>query len=45
MRRLVAFQGVAACVCATTGAFLLWGYGVALLMLAGFLLAGAWSSA
>lgn len=38
-------QGVLAAACVAAGSFVLWGVGVALLALGGFLLIGAWGSA
>lgn len=38
-------QGVGGAVCVSAGSFLVWGLGVALLVLGGLLLLGAWGSA
>lgn len=37
-------QGVAGVGCVASGAFLLWGVGVALVLVGAFLLVGAWGS-
>lgn len=43
-RHLGTVQGVAGAACVAGGAFVLWGYGWALLALGAFLLVGAWTS-
>lgn len=43
-RHIGTIQGVLGAVCTAAGAYLVWGLGIALLTLGGFLLIGAWGS-